>query len=271
MSFVSDLMGITEASATLPSGSGVAGYEQRDRTVDPEGGFAKPFTIPVLSRQEIKERFEEQERKAKEGKGSRIYDVMQQAGVQPMNQGYTNLCWAHGPTDCVQVARVLMGAPHVPLSAASVAGPVTKYANRNGSPAGIGGWGIQAVKYGAQHGWVPQSMWPNIALDPKLDTDATRAERVKYRIAPEGWIDLPPNDWMSVFTCVALGYPGTLAHMEWKHLTGSWVAGGIASNGELMVLVRNSGHGRDKTGHSWIRESFGRPDEALAIQVVTGG
>jgi len=261
MNFTSDLMGIPvieTPSAVMHGANEMRGYEQRDRSVDPTGGFAKPFTIPVMSRQEIKERFEEQERTK-----SRIYDVMQRAGVKPLNQGQTNFCWANGPTDCVQVARVLMGAEHVPLSPASLAGPIKNYRNE-------GGWGIQAVKYASEHGVCPQSLWPANDAKKKYDTEASRAERQKYAIAPDGWLDLPEGDWLAVFTCVALLMPGSLAHMEWQHLVGSWVAGGVASNGELMVLCRNSGYGRDNTGHSWIKESFGRPDEALAIQVVTG-
>lgn len=262
MSFATDTMGIpvvSDPSDVSGSGGEFAGYEQRDRAVDPEAAFAKPMTFPVLSRQEIKERFIDAEKSK-----TRVFDVLQQAGVKPLHQGRTKYCWVNGVTDCVQVARVLMGAPHVPLSPASVGGPIKNYSN-------VGGWGIQAVKYGAQHGWCPQSLWPANEINRKYDTDASRAERVKYRIAADGWLDLPANNWDVVFTCVALGLPGSLAHMEWSHLTGSWVAGGIAPNGELMVLVRNSGYGRDSTGHSWIKESFGLPDEALAVQVVTGG
>lgn len=261
MSFVSDTMGIPviDTPVAVPNAHEYRGYEQRDRTVDPEGGFAKPFTLPKFSRQEIKERFEEQERTK-----TRVFDVLQQGQIKPLHQGNTPFCWANGVTDCVQVSRFLSGAPFVPLSPASVAGPIKNYRYQ-------GGWGIQAVKYGAEHGWCPQSMWPPNVADRKYDTDASRAERRKYQIAPDGWLDLPEGDWDAVFTCVALGYLGSLAHMEWQHLVGSWVAGGIHSSGELMVLCRNSGYGRDSTGHSWIRESFGKPDEALAIQVVTGG
>jgi hypothetical protein len=262
MSFVSETMGIPviEAPSDVVVGEAFErGYEQRDRVVDPEGGFAKPMTFPKLSRQEIKERFIEQERTK-----TRVYDVMQQAGVKPLNQGQTNFCWANGPTDCVQVARVLMGAPHVALSAASIACVVKNYRNE-------GGWGIQATKCLAEMGAVPQSLWPNAKIDRNLDTPESRAERAKYRVASEGWLDLPKDDWDAIFTLVALQQPGCVAHMEWQHLTGSWVAGGIASNGELMILVRNSGFGRDSSGHSWIKESFGKPDEALAIQVVQGG
>jgi hypothetical protein len=263
VSFASELMGIPVIGAASDVGRDSSmfgqGYEQRDRAVDPEGGFAKPMTFPKLSRQEIKERFIEQERTK-----TRVYDTMQHVGVKPLDQGRTNFCWANGPTDCVQVARVLMGAPHVALSAASIAGPIKNYGN-------VGGWGIQATKYLAEHGAVPQSLWPNAKIDRNLDTPESRAQRIKYRVAADGWLDLPKDDWDAVFTCVALKFPGSIAHMEWSHLTGSWVAGGIASNGELMILVRNSGYGRDNTGHSWIRESFGKPDEALAIQVVTAG
>lgn len=261
MSFSSDLMGIPviETAGVVPVGSDLsAGYEKRDRVVDPEAGFAKPFTLPVFSRQEIKERAQDRE----ESK-SRIFDIMQQAGVKPLNQGSTYYCWVNGVTDAVQVARVLAGAPHVPLSPASVGAPIKNYSN-------VGGWGIQAAKYGALHGWCPQSMWPANAIKKQYDTPESRAERAKYRIAPDGWLDLPQGAWEPVWTALLLGFACPLAHMEWQHLVLA-IDVGISSSGEILTLCRNSGYGRDNTGHTWIKESFGLPDEALAIQVVTGG
>lgn len=257
MSFVSNTMGIP-FSTPAPSGTIARGYEQRDRTVDPEAAFAKPMTIPKLSRQEIKERAKDREQSK-----SRIFDIMAQAGVKPLNQGNTPYCWVNGPTDCIQVARVLMGAPHVPLSPASVGAPVKGYR-------AVGGWAIEALKYGCEHGWCPQSSWPANAIDRKYDTEASRAERSKYAIAPDGWIDIPKDDWDAVFTCLVLGFPCTLAHLEWSHLVTA-IDVMILANGELAALCRNSGYGRDSSGHSIVKESFGLPDEALAIQVVTGG
>jgi hypothetical protein len=261
--FVTDTMGhaVIEAPDDIQSGANeMRGYEQRDRAVDPTGGFAKPFTLPVMSRQEIKERFEEQERTK-----SRIYDVLQREKVPPLFQYSFSNCWANGPVDCIQVSEVLMGRGYTPLSAPSASSPI-----KNGRD--VGGWGIECVKFAASQGIAEQKYWPANSLDRKeYDTPESRASRATHKIGADGWLDLPEGDWMAVFTCVALGLPGSLAHMEWQHLVGSWVAGGIASNGELMVLCRNSGYGRDSTGHSWIRESFGRPDEALAINVVAGG
>lgn len=261
MSFVSDTMGIPvidtisdiQVGATEPKG-----YEQRDRNIDPTGGFAKPFTLPKFSRAEIKERAQDRE----ESK-SRIFDIMAQAGVKPLNQGQTPFCWCNGATDCVQIARVLSGATHVPLSPASVCGPVKNYQY-------VGGWGIQAVKYGSEHGWCSQASWPANVAKKQYDTPASRAERSKYQIAADGWLDLPQDDWDAVFTCLVLGFPCTLAHMEWAHLVTA-IDVVILANGSLGALCRNSGYGRDATGHSIVKESFGLPDEALAIQVVTGG
>lgn len=260
MSFVSDTMGIPviDTPQSVQNTADFRGYEQRDRAVDPEGGFAKTMTIPLLSRAEIKERAKDREQSK-----SRVFDIMAQAGVKPLNQGSTPFCWCNGATDCVQIARVLSGAQHVPLSAASVAGPVKNYSY-------VGGWAIQAVKYGSEHGWCPQSMWPANEANKKYDTEASRSERRKYAIAPDGWLDLPQGSWDAVFTCLVLGFPCTLAHLEWSHLVTA-IDVMILASGELAALCRNSGYGRDQTGHSIVKESFGLPDEALAIQVVTGG
>lgn len=261
MAFVSDTLGIPiidSASAVSEGTSLERGYEQRDRVVDPEGGFCKPFTIQKLSRQEIKERFEEQERTK-----TRIFDVLEQASIPPPFQYSFSNCWANGAKDAIGVAEFLMGRPWVNLSATSASALI-----KNGRD--VGGWGIELLRFAAEHGIAEEKYWPNNSIDRrKYDTAESRASRETHKIDPNGWLDLPQGDWDAVFTCVALGLPGCIAHMRWKHLTGSWVAGGFASNGERMLLVRNSGYGRNNQGLSWIKESFDDPDEALAVQVVT--
>ena len=247
---------IYSASDVPVTGPFGRGYEKRDRTVDPTAGFAKPCLIKAFDRKEIIERANE--RKAK---GWRIYDEMQRKGVKPLNQGQTPLCWCNGATDAVQVSRVLSGSEHVPLSPASVAGPVKNYKY-------VGGWGIQAVKYGSEHGWVPQSMWPANELNKKYDTDETRAVRAKYQVASDGWTDLPEEDWLILWTHLVLGFPCTMAHMEYQHLVLA-IDVDPRADGSIDTICRNSGFGRDSTGHSKVNERFGLPDEALAIQVVT--
>lgn len=269
MPFVSDMMGIpvAESPADLPPGDLPAGYEHRDYDADPSGqtGFAAPFTMPVFSRQEIKERIEELERTK-----SRLFDLVTQAGIPPLDQGYTNTCWANGAVDAAQVARAAAGLTYVPLSAGSVAGPATNYRNWNSrrGPRGVGGWGLQATRYIAQHGIAPQSLWKNSDLNPANDTEEVRRERQKFKISPDGWLDLPRNQWEPLWTCVLLGYSCPVAHMEWAHLTNAFTLA-IDRRGRINTLVRNSGHGRDRTGHTWLPESFGLPDEALAVRLVT--
>ncbi len=266
--FQSDLMGIPVAESggdIAHSASALRGYMRRDYSADPSGqtGFAAPFTIPVFSRQEIKERIEELERTK-----SRLFDLMQASGIPPLDQKYTSTCWANGTVDGVQVARAAAGKPYVPLSAGSVAGPATNYKNWNGSPAGVGGWGLQAAKWIVKDGIAPQSLWPNSSLNPKNDTEEVRTERQKYRINPDGWLDLPPQQWEPVLTCILLGYSCPMAHNEWGHLTNA-ISLAIDAKGRINTLVRNSGYGRDKTGHTWLPESFGTPDETLAVRLVT--
>lgn len=267
MAFVSDLMGfpVIESASDVPEGSGYAGYEPRDYSADPTGltGYAAPFNLPVFSRQEIKERIEELERTK-----SRLFDLCQQAKMPPLNQGYTNTCWANGAVDGVQVARAAAGKPYVPLSAASVAGPATNFRNWRGSPAGVGGWCLQATKFLADHGIAPQSMWKNADLNPANNTEEVRQERVKYRVPADSWLDLPRQQWEPLWTCVLMGWPCPVAHMEWTHATNA-ITLAIDNRGRINTLVRNSGYGRDQTGHTWLPESFGQPDEALAVRFTT--
>ena len=260
MAFASDLMGIPVIGDTrdIRASAGMAGYDRRDRTVDPEGGFAKPMTIPVFDRQKIKELAKEREQS-----GKRIFDVMQQAGIKPLNQGSTNFCWANAPCDAVQVIRVLRGMPHVPLSPASVGSLVTNGSN-------VGGWPLKWIKRAVTDGIATQATWSPNAIGKKYDTPESRASREPFKIDADGWVDLPQGDWDAVFTYLVLGFPVTLCHMEWSHAVLA-IDVGIMSNGELAALCRNSGYGRDSTGHSWVRESFGKPDDALAVQGITGG
>lgn len=260
-SFVSDTMGIPilDAPADIPPGSSWGqGYAQRDRAVDPEAGFAKPMTIPLFSRQEIKERAADREKEKK-----RIFDVMAQEGVKPLHQGVTNFCWANAPCDAVQVVRVLRGSPHVPLSPASVGSLVTNGSN-------VGGWPLKFLKRAAQDGIATQATWKPNAIGLQYDTPESRATRTPFKVDPDGWIDLPPNNWDAVFTYLVLGSPVTLCHMEWSHAVLA-IDVMILASGELAVLCRNSGYGRDASGHSIVRESFGLPDDALAVQGVTAG
>lgn len=258
MGFRSDTMGIPviDTALMIPNAQGYRGYERRDRSVDPEGGFAKKYTIPTMTVAELKEVFEERERKK-----LRIFDRMKQAGAPPLYQYSFSNCWANGIVDAIQCAEVLSGRKHVPLSATSVSGPVKGYQD-------VGGWGIEALKYAASDGVAEQKFWPANSLSKSNDNAASRASRAKHKVLPNSWIDLPAEDWLAVFTCLARGFPCSLAHMEWQHLVNA-IDGGIHSSGELMALCRNSGYGRDSTGHSWVRMSFGKPDEALAITTVT--
>lgn len=260
MSSASEMMGIPiiESPSDIPSQGEFRGYEQRDRSIDPHGGFARPYTGKVFDRQEIIERLKE-----REAKKQRTYDRMLQAGVKPFHQSNTNYCWCNSVVDAVQVARALSGATHVPLSAASVAAPIKNYRNE-------GGWGIQAAKYIAEHGACPQSLWPANAIDRKYDTEQSRDAREPFKINADGWLDLPTGVWEPLWTRLVLGDPCPMAHMEYSHEVLATDLG-LSSKGTIRVLCRNSGFGRDQQGFSWVDEKFGYPDEALAIQVATGG
>lgn len=258
--FHSDLMGIPVIGeqSDIPAGSSWgSGYEQRDRTVDPTGetGYAAPFNLPLLSRAEIKERARDREQS-----GHRTFDTLAKLGIPPLHQARTSSCWGQSACDGFQVSRALSGKPHVPMSATSITTLVT--GGRD-----VGGWPIKAIRKGHEIGWCPVSAWPANAINMRLDTPETRASRAPYKVEAD-WLDLPPNNWDAVFTCLVLGYPVTLCHMEWSHAVLA-IDVMILQSGELAALCRNSGYGRDRTGHSIVKESFGLPDDALAILSTT--
>lgn len=247
---------------------GERGCNARDYDANPWGslGFAAPFAIDEIPRDEWKERIEEMERTK-----SRLSDIAAAVGWKPTNQGYTNYCWSFGTAMAVELARIAAGQKFVRLSAVSVAGPVTNYQNAHpfpGKPAGIGGWAGEAIEYGFKFGWDEEEHWPNTAagITAKLDTADSKQRRTLYQA--DDWLDLKPRSFGQWMTCLLLRYPCPTAHNRWRHLTCG-VDPVYTKDGRFGVKVANSGYGRNAEGWTLLTEDFGPPDECLAIKVVT--
>lgn len=235
---------------------GESGYAARDYGANPFGslGFAAPFSMPLIPRSEWKDRVQEMERTK-----SRISDMAALVGWRPAMQARTLFCWGNSAKMAVELARIVAGQTHVPLSAASVCCEVTKFANR-------GGWCGQAIEYGSQAGWVPESMWPANAIDRQYDTPATRAERSKYQA--KDWQELEPRSFDQLMTLLLQRIPCCRADNRWSHAIACEDPL-LLPDGRFAVLCPNSGLGRDANGYTIIAETFGGPDEAYGITVTT--
>lgn len=243
----------TDLSAVHP---GRSGYAARDFDANPFGslGYAAPFSMPLIPRAEWKDRIEEMTRTK-----SRLSDLAALVGWKPKHQARTNFCWANGTTMAVELARVAAGQPHVPLSPASVACEITGFRNR-------GGWGGQAIEYGSQYGWAPESLWPPNAIDRQYDNPQSQATRSLYQA--RDWQELQPRNFDQLMTLLLLRIPCLRADNRWSHLVAC-IDPLVMQDGRFGVLCPNSGLGRDANGYTVIAESFGGPDEAYGITVTT--
>lgn len=174
-------------------------------------------------------------------------------------------CWANGPTHALEICRLIQGQKLVRLSPASVAAPLTGFRN-------VGGWGAKALDYIVKHGVCPVSLWPPNAISRKYDTEASRAERQKYRVTH--WYDVVTTQNMSarerferLATMLLLGYPCSVAYNWWGHLVCA-VDLVLLNDGKFGVFCHNSGAGRDAQGFTVLSESRGAPDECLAPHIA---
>jgi hypothetical protein len=78
--------------------------------------------------------------------------------------------------------RAVMGQPYVKLSAFMVASIIQNYRNE-------GLWGAASLEFIEKNGQPSDSLWPEGRVDPRLDTQAMRAEAAKHKITGD-WADL---------------------------------------------------------------------------------
>lgn len=182
------------------------GLIPRDYSTMPRGaipGAAKPDTIKTLSRPEILEIIEEQERNK-----SRLIDLCDQAKLPIKHQASIPYCWIFATTRGYEIARLTAGEPMVPLSPASVGGPITGYKAR-------GGYGHEAIGGFLKYGAVPESMWKPTAIDRRLDTPEAKAERMKYKAV--AFTELESGNLDQLYTLIALRIPVSLGLDWWGH------------------------------------------------------
>jgi hypothetical protein len=268
MSFASDLSNMpviddtnfSEFEDGLASDGGAFGKGWEPRPEEDPEGFAAPFPFPLIPRSEWKDRIE-QGAKTK----SFLSHVGDRAGLKMKNQARTNYCWINAPTKAVEYVRAAMGQPYVELSPASVGAPLTNYANANGDPAGVGGWGTKGLKYIAQHGLCPVSMWPSNAIAKKYDTNASRAERAKYRVTE--WWDLKAGSLDMVMTCLFLRVPVPVGLGWWRHLVLA-VEPVVNAAGQFGYVIDNSWANWGNKGRGVLIGSKAIPNDACAPRVA---
>lgn len=234
-----------------------SGLEQRDFEQEPVGSVpcAPAMKIDPIPRGDW-------DRLIRQGEesGSFLDSLCDLEKIPFKNQQQTNFCPSNALAKATMIARLAQGQKFVNLSPASVACLVTGYRNK-------GHWPAQSCRIAAELGWAPTSIWPDNAIDQGLDTPQSRNERKKYQV-DEFW-DLPRFSFDHLMTCVLLRIPVAAVYMWMTHVVCA-IAPKKLKDGRYAVLHDNSyGATWNGNGRMLIAEDKARPDEAVAVRVVT--
>jgi hypothetical protein len=244
------------------------GHRGLDLSSRPEGliytGLAEPFPDSLLiPSSEWQSRIAENEERK-----TALNDLVDLAGLPCKDQDRTNYCWGNATVHTGEIVRVLQNQPKVILSAASVCGPVTRYANARpwpGQPAGVGGNGINALNYIIENGIVPESNWPVNVIDPKYATAANKNIALDYRV--DEWFEIEPGNMNQVVSCLLRNIPISVGLNWWGHqityYAAKWVDGAIA------ILFRNSwGKTYGQNGYGILQGRRMLPSDAIAPRTM---
>lgn len=237
----------------------VVGGEQMSRGRMPrpasEPGFGVMASLPEIPESEWADRLAEKEKNK-----SLIAHVLDQAGLSVLNQNGTSYCWINAPTHCVEIMRVMAGLPLVRLSPASVGAPIKGFRNQ-------GGWGTEGLRYIAEHGLVPQSMWPANAIDRKYDTPETKAVRAQYRAIE--WEELPDRSFGMLASYCLYGIPVAIGLNWWSHEVTAIDLVALPGGGWGIRINNSWGTSWESNGRGILTRSKATPDDACALRVAT--
>ncbi len=241
------------------------GRVERDFAQVPRGSLPGGRSAhPMLSIAEIREIIEEKDRTK-----TRTMDLCDAAGVPIMDQGYTNFCWCYAPVKGMAIQRMKQGEPYVELSPESMAGPISNYANANGSPVGVGGYGIQALTFAVGDGPCSRRLWAKHRIARSMNTAEVQADRKNYRGAE--FYDLGYDNLQGLYSCVALGMPVALGVNAWRHEILVIDLMIDPRTGDICGIFDNSyGAHWGTKGRGVIRPSLMRGD-GVVIATMTGG
>ena len=229
------------------------GRIERDLSKEPFGSnpACVPFDVKLIPRNEWAERIQEMERKK-----SRLTDLCDVMRVPVKNQQQTNYCWINAPVHCLEILRAIAGQKYVELSPASVGGPIKRYRNE-------GGWGTEGLRYIAEHGVVPVSLWPANAIDDQYDTAECQKARNRFQI--QEWYELDANNFDQVMTCLFFGIPVAIGLSWWGHEVTAMAPVKLDGRDNFGIVIDNSwGIDWGEKGRSVLTENKATPNDAVA-------
>lgn len=233
----------------LPASHNPEGGNYGDAAID----FPPELLIP---RSEWQARIQEMEEKQE-----RVSDELIRRDIPCKDQNGTNYCWINAPTHCVEIARALQNQDHVELSPASVGSKIKGFRND-------GGWGEEGLRYIADHGVVPTSLWPANAINRQYDRSEAWTAADRFRATE--WMEVKPNSLDQMVSCWLRRIPTANGYDWWSHeVTGCdpvWLDGDIAGR------LRNSwGMSYGVKGFFVLQGRKLLPSDCVALRVVTGG
>lgn len=142
--------------------------------------------------------------------GARIPSLQQNTG-----DGRWGYCWAHSATMAHMLLRAVMGLEYVKLSAFMVAAIIKNYKDQ-------GGWGSLALQFIEQNGQCTDAEWPELHVDPRLDTPAMRAVAARHKVTAD-FADVNAALWdrnisfQAVLSLLIAGVPVVGDYNWWGH------------------------------------------------------
>lgn len=218
------------------------------------GGVAEPFPDTLLIPQsEWQARIQEREERK-----TTLYAQITTAKLPAKDQQRLNYCWCFGPTQCVEIVRLLQNEPMVSLSPASVGGPITGFRN-------VGGYGPTALEFIVKNGICPSSAWPDTALDSRYYTPANRKLASEYRVTE--WWELEPGNLDQLVSCLLLGIPVAGGFDWWSHEVA--MIDPVWRDGQVCVRIRNQWQGWGDDNFAVLQGPRMIPDDAVCPRVAT--
>ena len=235
---------------------GGRGLIPRDLDANPHGsmGFAAAFDLPIIPRTEWSDRIKEM--KATE---SRLSDVWRLRKLEPLNQGQTNYCWAHGPVTAMMIIRAVNNLPSVRLAATAVGAQVKNFKN-------VGGWGGEALAFIVEHGVPSTEFWTPNDINRKYVTQAMKDNAALHKVVE--WYDLKPRSFDQLMTCLLLRIPVAVGYNWWSHEVCAIDPVEISPNNYGADIMNSWGLWSDD-GIATLTESKAIPDDAVAPRVVS--
>lgn len=219
------------------------------KQADDSGPFKGGFDIQLIPESEWKERIEERE--AKKATNRLFYDW---AGIACKNQKSTNYCWIFAATTAVEHLHALKTSEAVELSPASAGSKITGFRN-------VGGWSTRGVRYIAENGVVPTSLWPDTAIDRDYDKAESWEAAKRFRVTE--WMELDEGNFPQVVTCMLLRIPLAVGYSWWSHAIVAVDV--VIQDGEVCLLCRNSwGSDYGDNGYFVLKGKKKIPDDAVA-------